>query len=227
MALRAPVALHQFRANVQTTAPAVEPVTAAELRTFLRETATGLPDAEANAFIAEAREYIEEMSGLALITQTWLVALDSWPAGKSEWWDGVRQGSIVELYGPSSYSDIALPRYPLQSIAGVNVYDEDGNATAVTVASVFDVDTYSAPGRIALKRGATWPVALRAINAIEITYVAGYGDAASDVPATLRGAVKKMAGSLYAHRGDGCDVADAYSMSGAAGMVGAYRVKRV
>ena len=52
MALRSQPRLTQYRGNVLTSAPAVEPVTAAELRTFLRETATGLPDTEANDFIA-------------------------------------------------------------------------------------------------------------------------------------------------------------------------------
>ena len=83
------------------------------------------------------------------------------------------------------------------------------------------------PGRATLKRGAVWPVAMRANNAIEVVYVAGYGDAATDVPAPLKRAVKQLAGYLYAHRGDGCDVEDAYSKSGASGIVGRYKVLKV
>lgn len=227
MALRNPVSLNQYRGHKRTVAPAVEPVTADELRAHLRETATGLPDAEANGFIAQARAWIEEQSGLALVTQTWLLALDRWPGARADWWDGVREGSISELYGPESYSDVSLPRYPLQSIAGINVYDEAGNATAVTVASVFDVDTYSKPGRIALKRGATWPVALRAVNAIEISYVAGYGDAASDVDPAVKQSVVVLASYLYAHRGDGCSFGDAMRDSGAGAIIGTYQTRGI
>jgi len=93
-------------------------------------------------------------------------------------------------------ADIEIPRWPLQSITSCTVYDEDSNSTAVVVSSVFDVDTQSLPGRLSLQSGATWPVALRANNAIEIVYVAGYGDAAADVPADLRRAVKQLASAL-------------------------------
>lgn len=227
MSLRVPVRITAFRGHKQTVAPTVEPVTAAELRTHLRETATGLPDSEANAFIAEARTWIEQQTNIAMTTQTWLVAMDRWPSAREEWWDGVRQGSRSELYGPQSYSDITLPRYPLQNVSGVNVYDEDGNATAVSVATVFDVDTYSTPGRMNLKRGQTWPIALRANNAIEVTYVSGYGDTAADVPAPLAGAVKRLAAHLYAHRGDGCEMDDAWNKSGAKSMIDSYKLVQI
>lgn len=225
MTLRSSVSLHQYRGHVQVSAPAVEPVTAEELRTHLRETATGLPDAEANDLIAEAREYAETLIGFAMITQTWLLALDRWPTQNEPWWDGVREMSVTELYGPKYAADVHLPRWPLQSIDGVNVYGEDGSATAVTVADVFDVDTYQHPGRMTLQRGATWPIALRANNAIEITYIAGYGSAASNVPAPLRRAVKNLAAHLYTHRGDGCE--GAAIESGAKAILDSYKVARL
>ena len=227
MALRSQPRLTQYRGNVLTSAPAVEPVTAAELRTFLRETATGLPDTEANDFIAQARQEIEDFSGLALITQTWLMSIDRWPTQNEPWWDGVRDGAMNDLHGARYASDVRLPRYPLQSIASVTVYDEASTPAAVTVATTFDVDTSQHPGRITLQSGATWPVALRANNAIQISYIAGYGDAASDVPAPLIRAVKQLAASFYSKRGDGCDAEQAMRESGAMGVLGVYRVARI
>jgi len=225
MTLRPAKLLYQYRGHKQTTAPSVEPVTAAELRTHLRETATGLPDTEAEGYIAEAREYIEEQTGIALITQTWLMALDRWPSGQEPWWSGTRQGAISELAGPSR--EVRLPRYPLQSIDSVTVYDEASNATVVSVAATFDVDTYQTPGRLTLKSSATWPVALRDTNGVEVSYISGYGDAATDVPAAIRGAVRRMAGYHYANRGDGCGVGNAYTMSGAETAMRAYMVARI
>lgn len=227
MALREPVRLYQHRGNVLTSAPAAEPVTAAELRTLLRESATGLPDAEADDFIAQARQEIEDLTGLALITQSWRLTIDRWPTAREPWWDGVRQGSINDLHGPANMSSLHVPRYPLQSVTSVTVYDEDSNSTAVTVASTFDIDTAQRPGRITLKAGATWPIATRANNAIEVVYVAGYGDAASDVPAPLVRAVKQMAAYLYAHRGDDCTIDDAMSASGALAIAKRYQVARI
>jgi len=227
MALSAPIMLHQYRGHVQTAAPAAEPVTAAELRDYLREDATGLPDADANELVAEAREAIENTYAVAMIDQSWRMAIDRWPSGREEWWDGIRDGSIADLYGPASYTDLRLPRWPLSSVDSVIVYDEDGTSTAVTIASTFDVDTYQTPGRITLQRGATWPVALRANNAIEIVYTAGYGADASSVPAPLKRAVKQLAAYLYSHRGDMCDMGDAMHDSGAGSIMGQYKIKRV
>lgn len=227
MALSAPIMLHQYRGHVQTAAPAAEPVTAAELRDYLREDATALPDADANELVAEAREAIENTYAVAMIDQSWRMAIDRWPSGREEWWDGIREGSIADLYGPASYTDLRLPRWPLSTVDSVTVYDEDGTSTAVTIASTFDVDTYQTPGRITLQRGATWPVALRANNAIEIVYTAGYGADASSVPAPLKRAVKQLAAYLYSHRGDMCDMGDAMHDSGAGSIMGQYKIKRV
>lgn len=224
MSLRHQPSHYDYRGNRLDTAPAVEPVTAAELRTYLR-LGTSFTDAMADDLIEEARQYIEDISGLALITQSWQLTLDRWPNAGEPWWNGTRQGHANMLN--QGAGSVQLPRYPLQSITSATTYDEDSNSTAVTVASVFDVDTQQMPGRMTLQRSAVWPTALRASNAIEVVYVAGYGDAGSDVPAPLKRAVKQLAGYLYAHRGDGCDVGDAYAKSGAAGIVGRYKVIKV
>lgn len=228
MSLRSTARLHQPRSNRLTSAPAVEPVTAAELRAHLNMTSTSeLSDADAAVLIAEAREYIEQATGVALISQTWRMTLDNWPGVLEQWWDGVREGSIGSLYTPDRAASVEAPRFPLQSVTSVTTYDEASNATAVTVADVFDVDVYSIPGRLTLKRSATWPTALRVNNAIEVVYVAGYGAAATDVPAPARRAVKQMAAKLHAERGDDCNVEDAYAASGAARIMDNYRLVRI
>jgi uncharacterized phiE125 gp8 family phage protein len=226
MSLRASVPLYQFRGSVLTVAPATEPVTAAELRTHLRTDATELPDAEANALITDARTEIENMTGLAFISQSWRLSIDRWPAGGEAWWDGVREMSITELYNSNTLQSLVLPRWPLVSITSVTVYDEDSNASTVTVNDVFDVDIYQTPGRITLKRGQTWPVALRANDAIQVIYVAGHANAAA-VPSTMKRAVKQLAAFLYSHRGDDCDPKDAYDASGAAGIMAQYKPMKV
>jgi uncharacterized phiE125 gp8 family phage protein len=227
MSLRPVEKLYPFKGHKQTAAPSAEPVTAAELRTWLEETTTGLPDATANSLITASREAIEEYAGLAMITQTWILVYDRWPSTRSLWWDGVRQGAISEVDGASADTALILPRYPLQSVDGVNVYATDGTATAVSVSTTFDVDVYQKPGRMALKYGKTWPIAGRPINGVEITYISGYGNTASDVPEALKIAIKMMAGHLYAHRGDGCSTEDALNQSGALSMVNKFKAARL
>jgi len=225
MSLRPARLYYPQRGSVRETAPNIEPATAAELRALLVETSTGLPDADAETLIQVAREEIEEVTGLAMITQGWRLSLDSWPSDGEPWWDGQRQMAISELRGIPAI--VALPAYPLQTIDTVTVYDEGGTGTAVTIADFFDVDTYQKPGRMALKSGKTWPVALRKTNAVQIEYSAGYGDAATDVPAPIKRAVLQMAAYLHEHRGDGCTPGDAFSSSGAAAMASRYKVARI
>lgn len=223
MSLRPNIPLHQYRGHVLTTPAAVRPVTAAELRAQLSETEDGLSDTQAEALIDEAVNLIEQMTGLAFITQVWTMALDHWPAGASPWWDGVRQMAISELNVPGRSLD--LPRYPLQVVTAVTTYAEDSTPTSAVIADVFDIDVYRRPGRMSLRSGATWPVGLRASNAIVIEYRAGFGDAASDVPAILKRAIKQVAAYLYAHYGDDCVPEDALGSAG--GLLGAYAVKRL
>jgi len=228
MSLRTPIQWTQYRGNVLTTAPTVEPVTAAELQTFLKETATGLPDAEAEAFISQARQWIEDLTGISMITQSWTMTIDQWPqAQNGMWWSGVRQGSITELYDPANLNSVFIPRYPLSSVTTVTTYSEDGTGTAVVVADTFDIDTQQRPGRITLKRGTTWPVALKANNAIAIEYVSGYGTNSTAVPFPLVRGVLQLAAALYASRGDGCGCGDVYKTSGAEGLVSIYSVARI
>jgi len=224
MTLRPAIQLYQGRGSVLVSGPASEPITAVELRSHIRTDITELPDNEANEIIEEARQMIEDYSGLAFISQSWRLTLDHWPAASEAWWDGVRQIHRNEIY--SGIASLELPRWPLASITSVTVYDEDSNATAVTVGTTFDVDIYSTPGRLTLKRGSTWPVALRANNAINIVYVAGYANALS-VPATMKRAVKNLSAFLYTNRGDNCSPNEAMEKSGVDQIIGIYKPQRV
>jgi len=213
MALRPALQVNPPRGHRRVSAPAIEPVTATEFRTYIKADSGVVADAEANSYIAQAREFIEEKTGLALITQTWRMSLDAWPGYREFWWDGVRETAVTELL-TGTPRVLAFPRYPLASITSVKTYDEASTETTVIVADLFDIDTETRPGRLSLKFGQLWPLATRPVNAIMIDYVAGFGAAATDVPAGLRGAVLTLAGYLYEHRGE-CEMTQAYMKSGA------------
>lgn len=225
MSLRSTINLYQDRGSKIVTNPESEPVSLMDVKQYLR-----IDDNSEDSIIAdqimEARRLIEDQINLAFISQTWRLALDQWPAGGEAWWDGVREMSISELYRSNMLQSVMLPRWPLVSITSITTYDEDSNSTSITTANVFDVDTYRTPGRLTLKRGQTWPVALRANNAIEIVYVAGYANAAA-VPSTMKRAVKQLAAFLYAHRGDDCDPSQAYVDSGAESIMAQFKVARI
>jgi hypothetical protein len=63
---------------ILTAAPAAEPVSLAEAKAFLR-VAHADEDVLISDLVQSAREPVEAVPGLALITQSWRVPLDAWP----------------------------------------------------------------------------------------------------------------------------------------------------
>lgn len=227
MALRPPLRFTQYRGHERLVAPAVEPITAAQLKEAL-----GLASSDAytllDLYITSAREQFEAVTGRALITQEWRMTIDRWPSGHGEpWWDGVQEGAIADVHAPGRLSWVVLPRYRLQSVDTITVFDDDGTSSTVTIADVFITDTQQEPGRLVLKNGATWPVALQRANAIRIDYTAGYGATAADVPAAIRVALLQFAAFLYGHRGDDCAGESAMKQSGAWDTFQRFMVRRL
>lgn len=113
-------------------------------------------DALIGSLIAAATAEVQEQASRSLVTQTLRLALDGWPA------DGV----------------IRLWRPPVQSVTSVQYYDGDGALQTVPntdYVAVLDVS----PPVIVPAPGKSWAGSLRAFSAVRVTYVAGYGDAAT------------------------------------------------
>lgn len=224
MSLRHPVSYSQYRGHEITVQPANEPVTINELKAFIEfPVADTSRDDLMTLLIATARESFELFTGRALITQEWLLTLDRWPGYGEKWWDGVKESALSEIRGKPGH--VYLPRYRLQTVDSVTVYDEGGNSETINVANTFITDTQQEPGRLVLKDSATWPVALQTANAIEIAYTAGYGNAAS-VPSAIKHALLAMAAYLFEHRG-ACDADKAFKDSGAMATAQMYKVRKL
>ena len=160
----------------RTVAPAAEPVSVIEAKEHLRVD-IGDDDTLIEALITAAREYVEQGSRRALVTQTWRLNLDQFPAGP----------------------EIELPRPPLQSVTSVTYRDSDGTTNTLS-SSIYEVDTDSTPGRIRLAYGEDWPSdTLAETNPVRITFVAGYGDA-DDVPRRWKQAILLLVGHWYENR---------------------------
>lgn len=160
------------------TPPASEPLDLqSEIKPHLRVDISD-DDTYISGLLIAAREYVEEAARRALVTQTWRLSLDDWPDG----------------------DEIELPLPPLQSVTSIVYYDEAGDDTTWST-DEYDVDTDSEPGRVVLKDNYTWPgVTLRSMNPIQITFVAGYGDNASDVPQKWKQAILLLIGHWYENR---------------------------
>lgn len=208
--------LYSGRTSVSTvTPPATEPVTLADAKAYLRVSGTG-EDFILTTMIQAARELCESYLGRKLITQTLKLTLDWFPrSGQEKWWDGVQEGAITDLH--SSVDRLYLPFPPLQSVTSVVTYNL-ANTPATMDAAKYQVNT--AGEFIALNIGEIWPVDLRASGAVEVTYVAGYGATAANMPATLYQALLLTINNLYMNRDCGGNLSQA-----AASMLEPYRVK--
>jgi uncharacterized phiE125 gp8 family phage protein len=155
-------------------APAVEPVSLAEAKAFLRVEHNDDDDV-IEALMSASRIHVETQTRRALVTQAWRLSLDAWPE------DG----------------RVTVVPAPLQELTAARVFDFNGAAHAVDVqnfvpdvgasALAFAPWAVPAPGRIAA--------------GIELDVTVGYGEAAADVPEPLRQAVRLLTAHWYENRG--------------------------
>lgn len=163
-------------ALVLTSAPAVEPVSLAEAKAHLRVDGTA-EDPLIQSLVITSRLHIEAALGLALVTQSWLWTLDRWPRTRT----------------------VVLPLRPVVSIDQVRVWDAEDAAQAIDPATYL-LDGHGKPARLAWRDGVVPAAPLRPINGIEIAFTAGFGAAASDVPAPVRQALLMLVAHWYEHR---------------------------
>lgn len=160
--------------SILLTAPALEPISLAEAKAFLRVEHDDDDDVIA-ALAAGARIYVEAQTRRALITQGWRLTRDAWPP----------TGRIAVRPGP------------LQSLDAARVYGGDGEPIELDVAGFFPdmagCELVFAPW--------VMPQPGRAAAGIALDVTLGYGDAAIDVPEPLRQAIRLLLGHWYENRG--------------------------
>lgn len=163
-----------------TTAPTEEPVSVQELRAHSRIDV--VDDINYIAILIPAsRQWIEQYLGRQLITATWTMTLDEFPA------DGV----------------IELPRPPLLAVSSVKYYDT-ARVLQTFAAAGYNAHTFAGPeapmGRVELASGSVWPTAYSGEGAVQIAFTAGYGAAGAAVPMQIKQAILLHAAELYERR---------------------------
>lgn len=153
---------------VRTSAPAAAILSASDLKEHSRVDFDE-EDSLITSYIEAATGYLDGYSGIlgrALITQTWQ---QSYP----------RFSRVM-----------SLPLDPVQSISSVTYYDTDN------VQQTLSASNYSLYGGwepfFYADQDVTLPSTYERPDAVTITFVAGYGDAGTDVPPQIRQAIKLM-----------------------------------
>ena len=179
-----------------TTAPSTTPITLAEAKAFLRID-TSDDAALINTLIGAARDFAEEYTGRTLINTTYKLSLDGFVEDDIPIKEGLYQAPYMNFY--KRYIPLARP--PLVSVTHIKTFTDD-DTESTFASSKYYVDTQRNPGRVVLRDGETWPTSLRVANAVEITYVGGYGSATSDVPQSIKVGMREHITYLYEHRGE-------------------------
>lgn len=171
------------------TPPTVEPISLAEARTQCRvDAGDTAEDTLLALYIQAARETAEHMLGRVLITQTWEQTLDAFPAGEIRLGKG-QALSIVSV----KYVD---PVSVLQTLAP----------------AAYALDAATPPGWLLPNSGYSWPTTRDEVNAVRVQFTAGYGAAASSVPASVRQWMLVTVAALYAQR-------ESFDLAGRAGVL--------
>lgn len=157
------------------TAPTDYPVNVAELSAHLRET-TGTEDKYLEALIHVATDIAEKITRRALITQTHKLYLDELPS-----------------------ATIELPFGRAQSVTHFKYYDWATSTLTTWAATNYYVDTKSEPARLVRKQDISWPTLEARPSAVEIQFVAGYGNRDA-VPLAIKQAILIMCAHWYENR---------------------------
>ncbi len=184
------------------TGPAVEPITVAEAKEWAKVDGSA-DDAKITALIATCRQYLEQYLNRTLITTSWAYRKDGFPSASStlEHVDGALMDGYSPTYEAEAKfygvkpSDMVLPMGEIQSITSVKYVDRAGDEQTVDAADYFlGGSQYITP-----ETGSQWPSngLLRNRDAVEVVYVAGYGNSADDVPDDIKTALKMMVSDMY------------------------------
>ena len=179
-----------------TSAASIDPVTVAELRNYARID-DGIDSTLLTALIKAATNWCEEYTNRVFITRTLRLSLD----GISEFDVPLKEGMYTAPYTVYLQNYIELPKPPLGSVSSIVYFDDSDNQSTWDTSNYY-VDAESTPPRVVLRDGGAWPTDLRNANGIQVTYTAGYGSNATDVPEAIRIAIQQYATHLYEHRGD-------------------------
>lgn len=157
--------------------PAVEPVSRTDVKNYLKVDVS-TDDSLIDSLIVAARNYVQYYTSRCLITQTIIEKRDTF----------TDLDSFPLLWGP------------VTSVTSIGYLDTAGASQTLST-DVYGTDLTSKQARIYRKYAQSWPEVYSQRDAITVTYVAGYADAAS-VPDEIKTAIYLMIADWYDNRTD-------------------------
>ena len=152
-------------------APQIEPVSLAEMKTYLRIDQS-LEDDLLRAFISSARLHLEYLSGHHFISQQWRLLVQA-PLGEK----------------------LSLPLQPAQSITSAAILSDEGDLVALA-SDALSIYQAMGPAIITNPSG----LILTSRQRLQLDMETGFGPTADDVPEPLRHALKMVVAEWYERR---------------------------
>ena len=182
----------------QSVAPTALPVSLVEAKAHLRVDGAD-DDTLITSMLGTAIQQAEQATGRALMPQTWVLSLDAFP------------------------KSLELTRVPVASVSSIAYTDVDGadqvlSASEYTLNNASDFDIAS----VAPAYGKSWPATRAQVNAVRVTYVAGYVDA-TKVPESIKSWIKLLVGAMYENR-EAYDEKQAYQLGFADRLLDRYKI---
>lgn len=172
----------------------IEPVSLAEAKAHLKIDSSD-EDTYLTALIKTCRKEAETFTGRAFITQTWVKTLDEFPRSCDS---PTRYTQETQRY---SRGIILLERAPIQSISSISYVDDNG-ATQPLDSSLYQLETGSDyTARLQPAYGQDWPSTRFQMESVTVTYLAGFGSLAANVPEEIRHAILTYMHFLNEQRG--------------------------
>lgn len=135
----------------------------------------------------------ETITNRQLVTRTWAAWFSSF--------DAACRAALAHPKYPSE--TILVPKPPLQSVTWIKYYDT-ANTLQTWAASDYVVTTpageKAGPGMIRPAPSVTWPGTYARPDAVEVKFVAGYGDLSAAVPPLLRQGLLLLVAELFKNR---------------------------
>ncbi len=167
---------HTTRASsfglTRTVEPTVNALTVEEFKAHARIDAADEDPLYTDVFVPAAIKWCEEQIERAFVTQTWQMTMDEFESSTA----------IIELLRPE-----------LISVTSFAYVDTSGDSQTLVENTDFIKSTSSHKGRLQPVFGLVWPDARKQIDAITITYTAGFGATAASVPGDIKMAIAMLA----------------------------------
>lgn len=188
-----------------------------EVETHLRVDSTDEQTRVMTVVVPAVVDWVEAQTNRACITQTYRMDLPGFPGAAYDEQFGCDEAGVF----------IRIPKPPLSSITYIKYIDADG-VLQTWSSSKYLVDSPAGPqapcARVYLAYNEIWPTTRLQYNAVQITFICGYGSTGESVPGALRQAMLLILGEQYERREEGNELEITRVPVGALSLIANYEV---